>query len=110
MILRKPYAFFIKYFKLFHAVMAVLVAFLLYRSFTLYNFFRAYVTDYSSALNEFSPRSLLTMYSFIMLLTVIILTVILLAVMIYKKKPKGLYIPFGLCLIWFILEWAQPPH
>ena len=92
MILRKPYAFFIKYFKLFHAVMAVLVAFLLYRSFTLYNFFRAYVTDYSSALNDFSPRSLLTMYSFIMILTVIILTVILLAVMIYKKKPKGLYI------------------
>ena len=92
MILRKPYAFFIKYFKLLHAVIAVLVAFLLYRSFTVYNFFRAYVVDYSSALNEFSPRSLINIYSLIMVLAVIIIIIILLSVMIYKKKPKGLYI------------------
>ena len=92
MILRKPYAFFIKYFKLLHAIIAVLVAFLLYRSFTLYNFFRAYVTDYSSALKEFSPRSLLNIYSFLIVLGIIILIIILLAVMIYKKKPKFLYI------------------
>ena len=92
MILRKPYAFFIRYFKLFHAIMAVLVAFLLYRTFTIYNFFRAYVIDYSSALNELSPRFLLNMYSFVMVLGVIILTIILLSVMIYKKKPKKLYV------------------
>ena len=92
MILRKPYAFFIKYFKLLHAIIAVLVAFLLYRSFAIYNFFRAYVQDYSSALNEFSPRTLLSMYSFILALVIIILIIILLSVMIYKKKPKALYI------------------
>ena len=92
MILRKPYAFFIKYFKLLHAVIAVLVAFLLYRSFTLYNFFRAYVVNYSSALNELSPRSLMNVYSLIMVLGIIILIIVLLSVMIYKKKPKALYI------------------
>lgn len=92
MILRKPYAFFIKYFKLLHAIIAVLVAFLLYRSFSIYNFFRAYVQDYTSALNDFSPRTLLNMYSFILILGVIILIIILLSVMIYKKKPKALYI------------------
>ena len=92
MILRKPYAFFIKYFKWLHAIIAVLVALLLYRSFSIYNFFRAYVQDYSSALNEFSPRMLLSMYSFILVLSVIILIIILLSVMIYKKKPKALYI------------------
>ncbi len=92
MILRKPYAFFIKYFKWLHAIIAVLVALLLYRSFSIYNFFRAYVQDYSSALNEFSPRMLLSMYSFILALSVIILIIILLSVMIYKKKPKALYI------------------
>ena len=102
MILRKPYAFFIKYFKLLHAIIAVLVAFLLYRSFTLYNFFRAYVTDYSSALNDLSPRSLLNMYSFIILLGIIILVIILLSVMIYKKKPKSLYI-YSLIVYIFVM-------
>lgn len=92
MILRKPYAFFIKYFKLFHAIIAVLVAFLLYRSFTLYNFFRIYVTDYSSALNDLSPSTLMNMYSLLMVFGIIILVIILLSVMIYKKKPKALYI------------------
>ena len=92
MILKKPYAFFIKYFKLFHAIIAIFVAFLLYRSFTVYNFFKAYVVNYSSALNELSPRTLINMYSLIMVLGIIILIIVLLSVMIYKKKPKGLYI------------------
>ena len=92
MILRKPYAFFIKYFKLLHAIIAGLVAFLLYRSFTIYNFFSAYVKDYSSALNEFSPRTFINMYSFVLALVIIIFIIILLSVMIYKKKPKALYV------------------
>lgn len=92
MILRKPYAFFIKYFKLLHTIIAVFVAFLLYRSFTLYNFFRVYVDDYSTALNDMAPRSLLNIYSFLMVLGVIILIIVLLSVMIYKNKPKKLYI------------------
>ena len=102
MILRKPYAFFIKYFKLLHAIIAVLVAFLLYRSFTLYNFFRTYVTDYSSALNDLNPRSLLNMYSFLMVLGVIVVIIILLSVMIYKKKPKFLYI-YSLIVYVFVI-------
>ena len=92
MILRKPYAFFIKYFKILHAIIALLIAFLLYRSFTIYNFFRAYIDDYNGALNEFSPSSLINMYSFILALGIIILIIVLLSVMIYKKKPKALYI------------------
>ena len=92
MILRKPYAFFIKYFKLLHAIIAAFVAFLLYHSFKLYSFFSAYVKDYTSAINDFSPRTLLNMYNFIIILIIIILIVILLSVMIYKKKPKSLYI------------------
>ena len=89
MILRKPYAFFIKYFKFLHAVIAVVIAFLLYRSYALFNFFSVYVRDYSSALNDLSPSSLMNIYSFVLILTVISLIIILLSVMIYKKKPKA---------------------
>ena len=92
MILRKPYAFFIKYFKLLHAIIVGLIVFLLYRSFSVYNFFRVYVGDYSAALSEMSPRTMLNMYSFVLALLIIILIIIVLSVMIYKKKPKKLYI------------------
>ena len=92
MILRKPYAFFIKYFKLLHAIIVGIIVFLLYRSFSVYNFFRTYVGDYTTALTNMSPRAMLNMYSFVFSLLVIILIIVLLSVMIYKKKPKGLYI------------------
>lgn len=92
MILRKPYAFFIKYFKVLHAVIALFVGFLLYTSFKIYNFFNIYINDYNSALNNLSPRTLINIYSFLSILCIIILTIILLSVMIYKKKPKSLYI------------------
>lgn len=92
MILRKPYAFFIKYFKLLHAIIALFVGFLLYRSFKVYSFFNAYISDYNSAINNFSPRTLINMYSFFAILLITILAIILLSVMIYKKKPKSLYI------------------
>ena len=92
MILRKPYAFFIKYFKLLHTIIALLVGFLLYRSFKIYSFFNAYISDYNSAINDFSPRTLINMYSFFAILLITILAIILLSVMIYKKKPKSLYI------------------
>lgn len=92
MILRKPYAFFIKYFKLLHAIIAVFIGLLLYRTFTLYNFFRSYISDYSNAVNTFSPKTLINMYSFLGIILVISLIIMLLSVMIYKKKPKILYI------------------
>ncbi len=92
MILRKPYAFFIKYFKLLHVIIAGFAVFLLYRSFSIYRFFSAYAKDFSSALNSMSPRTLINMYSFLFALIIVILIIVLLAVMIYKKKPKVLYV------------------
>ena len=42
MILKKPYAFFIKNFKLFHLIIFVLSAILLYRTSLIYDFLREY--------------------------------------------------------------------
>ena len=92
MILRKPYAMLIKYFKLLHFVMSFFMLLLLFRTFTLYNFFNAYVSDYSLALSEYDTSSVLNIYSFLIGIVILIVTVILLSVMIYKGKPKKLYI------------------
>ena len=92
MILRKPYALFIKYFKLLHVIMAVLILILLLRTFTLYRFFNTYLTSPEQALAAFTPESVLNIYSFLLAMFIVIVTIALLSVMIYKKKPKFLYI------------------
>ncbi len=92
MILRKPYAVFIKYFKLLHAVMAAFIALVLYRSIRLYNFFRVYSIDYRAAMGDFSVSRYLNTYSFVFTIFILILTIVLLSVLIYKKKPKSLYL------------------
>ena len=89
MILRKPYAIFIKYFRLLHIVMASFVAFLLYKSYSIYNFFKLYSIDYRSVINNTISISFFDYFSIIF---VIILTIILLVVMVYKNKPKNVYI------------------
>lgn len=92
MILRKPYALFIKYFKLLHVIMAALILILLFRMFTLYRFFNDYLSDYQTAIANFVPGDVLNIYSFLLSMFIIIVTIALLSVMIYKKKPKFLYI------------------
>lgn len=91
MILRKPYALFIKYFKIMHVIMAVFAAFVLYHSFSLYSFFRVYSIDYRSATSNFSNDSYLGVHNFIFVFIILVLTVIFLAVSIYKDKPKKIY-------------------
>ena len=92
MILRKPYAIFIKYFKLLHIILAALSALLLYRSFTLYNFFKVYSIDYRSVMVGFSASKYISSRTFVFCFLVLVLTSILLFVMIHKNKPRSLYL------------------
>ena len=62
MILRKPYALFIKYFKLLHVIMAALILILLFRTFTLYRFFNDYLSDYQTAIANFVPGDVLNCF------------------------------------------------
>ena len=91
MILKKPYAIFIKYFRLLHFVLAIFIFLVLYRSSKIYNFFRVYSIDYRAVSNEISSYSFNFMYYFLIFI-ILAITIILLVVMIYKDKPKRLYI------------------
>lgn len=97
MILRKPYAFFIRYFKLINLIMAILMCFLIYRTGIIAKFFNEYINDYVTASNGFVLGNYITLYSFILALLIVIFTVIVLSVLIVKGKPKKLYI-FNLIL------------
>ena len=92
MILKKPYATFIKYFKLLHGVMAVFIGLLLYRTFKIYGFFKVYSVDYRSVMSSFSVREYAGYYTYFFIFVIILLTVALFSVMFYKKKPFTVYI------------------
>lgn len=91
MILRKPYAFFIKYFRVINLIMAIFMAILTYQTIVIGKFLTNYIKDYSIG-NNFAISNYINFYSFLMCILVIVLTIIVTSVMIVKKKPKKLYI------------------
>jgi len=92
MIFRKPYAFFIKYFRIINLIMAFLMAVLIYRTFKIGNFLTNYISDYIMATSGFSLGNYINFYIFFLVFLIIILTVVVMSVMIVKNKPKKLYI------------------
>ena len=97
MILRKPYAFFIRYFRLINLIMAILMGILIYRTGIIAKFFSDYIADYITASNGFMIGNYMSIYSFLLALLIIILTIVVLSVLFVKDKPKKLYI-FNLIL------------
>ncbi len=101
MILRKPYAFFIKYFRLINLIMALLMAILIYHTFKIGKFISQYVSDYTVA-SSFVIGDYISIYSFLLALVIIIGTIIVLSVLFVKDKPKKLYL-FNLILFFALI-------
>lgn len=102
MVLKKPYAFLIKYFKVIHVLLMVLSAYLIYKTSNIVNFFRSYVANNYSAIitpNMASGFVSIVTYLIVCLLIILIITIILL--LNYKKKPKNFYILFA--IYYFVL-------
>lgn len=92
MILRKPYAFLIKYFKLIHTILVVMMCFLLYRTNLILNFLGEYISSTEIITGKDFTGSLFNTWLFYLPFIIIIILGILLGVMIYKKKPYAFYI------------------
>ena len=92
MILRKPYAFLIKYFRFIHTVLLVLMIYLLYRTNVILNFFQEYISSDKIITGKDFTGELFNQWMFILPFIIIVALVILLGVMYYKKKPKVFYI------------------
>ncbi len=92
MIIRKPYAFLIKHFRLIHAIMTICMGYLLYRSYLIYDYIKSYMATSMLAVNEDITSSLFVSRMFYLPGLIIILIAILLVVMIRKKKPFLFYV------------------
>lgn len=92
MILKKPYAFFIKNFKLFHLLMCVLSAVLLYRTSLIFGFIKEYVKYSPNVVGKELTDTLFANWTYILILLLIIINIIIIVILIKKSKPYMYYI------------------
>lgn len=92
MILKKPYAFLIKYFKLIHIVLLGLMIYLLYRTNIVLNFFQEYISSNQLITGKDFTGQLFNIYMFAIPFIIIVFLIVLLGVMYYKKKPMIFYV------------------
>lgn len=92
MILRKPYAFFIKHFKLFNIILTGLEIYALYKLGFLFQFFSEYSSYPQGAIGQNLVGTLINKYLFIDLSIIIISSLILTSILHIKNKPTKLYV------------------
>lgn len=91
MILRKPYAFLIKKFKLIHMLLSVLMAFLLYKSYSVYSFFNNYLKEAKFNVIDNISSKYITPTMYIVTIFIIAITITIIVLMNFKKKPIKYY-------------------
>lgn len=92
MILKRPYAFFIKNFKLFHLIIFTLSAILLYRTSLIYDFLKIYNKTSPNVIGKDLTSSLFSPWLYILILLIIIVNIIIIYILIRKDKPYMYYI------------------
>lgn len=108
MILRKPYAFLIKNFKLIHFIMAILMGYLIYKTSNLLSFITDYLSTIATTITNDVTTSLFGPLFFVVLIFVIIGSIIILTLMKFKDKPIKFYIyNIITCLLLAIFYYAS---
>ena len=106
MILRKPYAFLIKNFKLLHAVMTIFMMYILFRTLNVLKVFNDYFSSQVALIGTDASANTYTFLMFFISLIIIVFSVVLLWVMITKKKPSSLYVITIAVYIYTIIMFA----
>lgn len=92
MILRKPYAFFIKNFKFFHLILFILSSVLLYRTSLVYSFIKEFAKTTPNVIGKDLTSTLFVPWLYILVIIIIIVNIIIITVLIKKDKPYIYYI------------------
>lgn len=92
MILRKPYAFLIKYFKLIHLILTVLLVFIMYKTNNLLNFFNEYLSSGSYSVLDGLFNDYIGILLYLSIFFVIAISAIIFWLMYKKDKPVKYYL------------------
>jgi len=90
MILRRPYAFLIKYFRLIHLVLFGLFGYVTYKANNILSFFKDYIS-YNGSVN-FASSEYISYFIFVAVVLITVICVFIYYLMRYKNKPKLFYI------------------
>ena len=91
MILKKPYAFFIKYFKLIHFIMLIFLCLIFFRFSVIRDFFSNYLSEIPVTISKGTAESILPVSTYIWFAITILGSSIILVVMNKKEKPAVFY-------------------
>ncbi len=100
MIIKKPYAFLIKHFRIIHAILSVGLLYLLIRFHSLFVFFNDYVKNGFYTLGNISG-GFINFYMFIAIILVLVISLFIYFLMRWKNKSRLYYI--FLCLFYLVL-------
>lgn len=106
MVLKKPYAFLIKNFRLMHIILTICCIYLITKTSAIISFLGDYIASSDLVIGQSITSGLYSIWMFVIPILMLIFFVILLLVMIAKEKPKTFYIVnifvYFLILILFI--------
>lgn len=107
MILRKPYAFFIKFFKTFHLIIFALSSILLYRTSLVYNFMKEFCKDSPNVIGKDLVGPLFVPWVYILIIVILLVNILIIFIMIRKVKPYAYYVfnialYIGVLVIYFV--------
>lgn len=103
MILRKPYAFFIKHFRLIHLILASLIVYSLYRTKIVLDFFNEYAATTMSVVGQDLTGTYLYGIIYLIPIFIIAVTILIMVIMIVKKKPSLFYFINILIYIYYLI-------
>ena len=92
MILKKPYAFFIKMFKPIHLILSVMVVYLFYLTNNILIFLNQYIYSSESLISKDLLISLTSKFLYVIPIVIILFFFVLLGIMYKKKKPIIFYL------------------
>lgn len=92
MIIKKPYAFLIKNFRIIHGILFLMLTFLCIKSFAIYTFFSEYVKNHYFISTTNLASDYVTILMFIIDILAILVILIIYLVMNVKKKSNNFYL------------------
>ncbi|MEG0026150.1 MAG: hypothetical protein RR847_02245 [Bacilli bacterium] len=104
MLLKKPYAFLIKRFKIIHVIMTVLLAYLVYKTNLIVNFLNEYMSYQEIVIGKNIAKTLFGNYIYLAILIIFVMFLFIFILMRFKKKPYFFYfINLFVCILLFII-------
>lgn len=101
MIIKKPYAFLIKHFRVIHLILSVLILFLVSKTHSIFKFFNDYVKNGFYAYSNNIATRYINFYMFIAVVLIIVLSSFVYLLMKWKKKNRVFYI--SVCVFYFFV-------